>query len=402
MPVETPTAPPPAPAAAPPPAPSSPPPQAPPAPSPTPPAAAPPTTPAAPAPETNPFAELEAKVAAFDKKPDTTTGKPKEGAAPAAKPEPKLETKPEAGKRPADNLRAELERWKTEAAAKAAQVTEYEKKIKDAEARGKDTEALTARLAQIEKERDEARAEARRAKKEMDPAFMKKFQEPFDEVSLSTEDLITQMDVADPDTGDARKGTKEDLQYLYSIDSPTKRNAEIRKMFGDDAITIIPKLDRMKELNASFRRALAQEQAKAAELDKQEQGARVQAQQQWKTTVDKLGQELAEKIEEYHDPADDKEAAELRQKGYGIFDTTPANPQEGAVKYAHVRQMVAAHYPMKLQITRLKAELAAAKEELTKLKEPDPNTTTRRSSGGGAPPSGDGLSWEESARKELS
>ncbi len=294
-----------------------------------------------------------------------------------------------------------MERWKTEAAAKAKLATDYEKKIKDFEARGQDTEALSARLTQIEKERDDARAEARRAKKEMDPEFMKQYQVPFDEASLATEDLITQMDVMDPDTEQPRKGTKEDLQYLYSIDSPTKRNAEIRKMFGDDAITIIPKLDRMKEINSSFKRALAQQQAKAAELEKQEHGAKVQQEQNWKSAVEVLGKELSEKIEEYHDAPDDKEAAELRQKGYGIFDTTPADRQQGAVKYAHVRQMVAAHYPMKLQITRLKGELAAAKEELAKLKEPDPNTTTRRTAGGGAPPSGDGKTWEEAARSEL-
>jgi hypothetical protein len=374
-----------------------------PAPAPTPPApaapaASPPSAPPSAAPAENPFAELDGKFAAFDKKPETTQGKGKEGAAPAA---PAAPAKPEAGKRPADNLRAELEKWKTEAATKTQLATEYEKRIKEFELRGKDTEALTTRLTQVEHERDEAQAKARRASKEMDPAFMKKWQEPFDEVSLSTEDLITQMDVTDPESGEARRGTKEDLQYLYSIDSPTKRNAEIRKMFGDDAITVIPKLDRMKELNSSFRRALAQEQSKAAELDKQERGAHVQAEQQWQTAVDRLGSELAEKIEEYHDTADDKEAAELRQKGYGIFDSKPANRQEGAVKFAHVRQMVAAHYPMKLQITRLKAELTAAKDELAKLKESNPNTTTRRSSGGGAPPSDDGLTWEERARKEL-
>lgn len=280
--------------------------------------------------------------------------------------------------------------------------TDYEKRIKEFEAKGQDTAALTARLTQIEKERDEAKAEARRAKKELDPAFTKKFQEPFDETSLSTEDLIVHMEVTDPDTGETRRGTKDDLQYLYSIDSPNKRYAEIRKMFGDDAVIALgPKLDQMKSINASFQRALAQEKAKAAELEKQEQGAQVQARQQWKTTVDRLGSELAEKIEEYHDPADDKEAAELRQKGYGIFDSEPADAQQGAIKFAHVRQMVAAHYPMKLQITRLKTELAAAKAELEEIKKPNPNTTTRRSSGGGAAPAGDGLSWEESARKEL-
>jgi hypothetical protein len=346
----------------------------------------------------NPFADLEGKFAAFDKKPDTTKGKPKEGAAAPAAPTPPAKPEP---KRPADNLRAELEKWKTEAATKTQLATEYEKRIKEFELRGKDTEALTARLTEIEKERDNAQAEARRAKKEVDPAFTKRFQEPFDEASLSAEDLITQMDVTDPETGDMRRGTKADLQYLYSIDSPTKRNAEIRKMFADDAITIIPKLDRMKEINSSFRRALASEHAQAIEKDKQEQGARLQARQQWKSTADRLGVELAEKVEEYHDAADDKEAAELRQQGYGIFDTEPANHEQGIVKFAHVRQMVAAHYPMKLQITRLKSELAAAKEELAKIKEPNPNTTTRRSSGGGAAPSDDGKTWEERARAEL-
>lgn len=298
-------------------------------------------------------------------------------------------------------MRAEIERLKTESTTRAQQITEYEKKIKEFEARGKDTEALTARLAQLEKERDDAKGEARRARREIDPKFREQWQGPFDEATFTAEDMITRMDVTDPDSGEVRRGTKEDVDFLFKIDSPTKRNNEIRKMFGDDALTIIPKIDRMVEINSSFKRALATEQARAAELDKQEQGARVQNKQQWDTTVAQLGKELAEKIEEYHDAADDTEAAALRQKGYGIFDATPANGQEGAVKYAHVRQMVAAHYPMKLQITRLKTELEAAKAELAQLKETDPNKPTRRSSSGAAPASGDGLSWEESARKEL-
>ncbi len=300
-------------------------------------------------------------------------------------------------------MRAEIERLKTESTTRAQQITDYEKKIRDFEARGKDTEALTARLTQLEKERDDAKAEARRARKEIDPKFREEWQKPFDDATFTAEDMITRMDVTDLDSGQVRRGTKDDVDFLFKIESPTKRNSEIRKMFGDDAITVIPKIDRMVEINSSFKRALSAEQAKAAELDKQEQGARVQNKQQWENTVSQLGKELAEKVEEYHDAADDTEAAALRQKGYGIFDSVPANGQEGAVKYAHVRQMVAAHYPMKLQITRLKGELEAAKAELAQLKESDPNKSTRRSAGGAGAESGaSGKTWEEEARSALS
>ncbi len=299
-------------------------------------------------------------------------------------------------------MRAEIERLKTESTTRAQLITDYEKKIKDSEAKGRDTEALTARLTQLEKERDDAKAEARRARKEIDPEFRKQWQAPFDEATFTAEDMITRMEITDPETGAVRAGTKDDVDFLFKIESPTKRNAEIRKMFPEDAISVIPKIDRMVEINASFKRALAVEQAKAAELDKQEQGARLQSKQQWAATVEQLGKELAEKVEDYHDSPDDKEASELRQRGYAIFDSTPANPTEGAVKYASIRQMTAAHYPMKLKLTRLAAELEAAKAEIAQLKESDPSKSTRRSAGGAGAESGaSGKSWEEEARSTL-
>jgi hypothetical protein len=256
-------------------------------------------------------------------------------------------------------------------------------------------------LKQIEQERDNAIAEARVAKKEIDPAFKAKFQESFNEAAFTAEDLITQMDITDSTTGAIRKGTKQDVDYLFSIESPTKRNAEIRTMFGDDAITIIPKIDAMKGIQSSYNRALAQEKAKAAELEKQEAGQRVQMKAETDKALAQISNDLVERIAEYRDAPDDKEAADLRQRGYNIFDSPATTPQQRIVKLAHVRHMVAAHYPMKLQNTRLRAEVDTLKAELAQLKESDPNKPTRRSAGGGAAPSGEGLSWEEEARKTL-
>lgn len=170
-------APPPAPPAKPAPAPAAP---------PAPPPAPPPTPAAPPAPsggagEDDMFAKLDSRISASRKKADAAS------AAPAPPPGPGLgdtSPKPDAGAAPPPAptgpkaLREQYEATSTELKTTKARITEMERKLADAEARGRDTTALTQRLADMEKEKATLQGELRAFRAEKDPEFQAKWEKP--------------------------------------------------------------------------------------------------------------------------------------------------------------------------------------------------------------------------------
>lgn len=393
MPNEAPPTAPPAPAA-PPAAPTPPPPATPTAPAP-PPAAG---TPSAPE---NPFAELEAAVKAHDKPPEVTKGKePTAPAAPTAPTKPAEPSKPSEPARPAGpkELRIELERARKEAQEASTSLQALQAKIKDYESRGKDTEALVARQTALEKELADARAEVRAIKQEASPEFIKQYKKPFDDAAAYAKHIVEQLTVLDENGDPTRQAKFEDLQQLYNMPI-NKASAVARTMFGDDSQTVINHLNELHRLDYVYQNALTEERANAAQRAKEEEGKSVVAREQLSKAYIQINKELAESVEDYRDPPDDKEAAEMRQKGYAIFDQKPENTEKAVIKQAHVRQMVASFFPMKLTITRLKKENEELKSKLASEHQTDPGKTKRP--GGSPAPTDENLSWEQAARKEL-
>lgn len=393
------------------------------APKPAPVAPPPPTPPPAPAPAPS-APEPDAFVAELSKKfddlgvpPEPSKGpeKPKE----APKETPKVEVKPEPLKpketeeRPtSDNwkkLRADRERLKTELQAKESALAEHQKKIAEWEAKGKDSEQLLSRLQTLEKERDEAKARERRARREVSDDFKAKWDEPFNEMAEDASAVISQLQVTVTDQNgiDSQRQAswEKDFAAIFAMDRGNALRSA-KAMFGEEAGLVMDYYTRMHENRRGRARELkkVQENWVAEEKKEQEELAQKAAQEEqnkgkFKELSEKVIKEIGDSVDDYHDPADvDKSIAEERRKGYEIWDTKATTLQGELTKRAHARHRFAAFGPMKLTILRLQKEIADLKEKAAGAKNKVPNP---KDPGGAAGGGESKETWEEAARKEL-
>lgn len=371
-----------------------------PAPAPTPaptPSPAPTPTPSpapAPAKTDDPFAELRASIKLVDAPaaaPDKGTPKPADKA-PTPAPQPAKGAPPQ--------LRAELDRVKGELATATQSRAELERRIAEAEARGKDTEALRTQLENEKQDRLKLLAELRALKQEASPEFKAKFDKPFEDASALAEQDIKSMQVLGEDGIAVRPGTFNDLKQLWLTykESPAAGIAQARKMFGDDYPIVTDHLKELRRLDYTRNQALAEERKNFQANQEKEQAEAITQREQIGTLWKQTNQELADTVEEYHDAPDDKELNDLRKKGYDLFDAKPATVQQRVLRDAHVRQIVAAFGPMKLKLLRKDQENAKLKAEIEELRGTKPSGG-KRVGGEQAPKSDE--SWEEATRREL-
>jgi len=203
----------------------------------TPAPAKPATAPAA-APSPSPAPAAVAPAAAPEPASDDPFAPPPKpaGAAPAAAP-----AKPAAPVVPDDidklapkELRERYKATKAERDALTKAKTDLEAKIKQFESQGKDTTALTGRLAALEKERDAAYAELRAAKQEASPEFKEKYDKPFNTAAERARKQVLELQVANAEDGTNRPATWEDFSALYSL-PVGKAIEQANTLFGTSA-----------------------------------------------------------------------------------------------------------------------------------------------------------------------
>lgn len=374
-----------------------------PAPTPAPAAAPPPAVPAAAPPPPldagdNPYADLDA---AFKKFADSE--------APPAKPPPKEQPpakdgKPAPAAAPAKapvvpkELRAELDRVKGELKTKADAYSALEAKIADYEKKGKDTEALTARLDTLEKEKEGLQAEIRALKQETSPEFKKKFEEPFDRLANRAKTVIEKIRVTDEATGTERTATWGDFARIYGLDEFTALR-EAKAVFGDDGAQIAMNYYRqLHELDETKRAALAEEKAQWKERQAAEEAQSIQLREARNKFFWQANQDLAEKVDDYHDSPDDKELTEARQKALAAFDAKPKDERARIIKDAHNRKRVAAFTVQKLVIERQKKQIEELTQQLEEAKPKAPGPGKRP---GGAPAAAPEEDFETGLRKHM-
>lgn len=379
----------------------------------TPPAAAPPTAPKPPEPsgtDTNPFAEI-------DKAFERTEGSAPPGAPAASAPKggatppggtptlPKGTQTPPAGQQGRrgvvpPELRQELERVKGELETRNKAYSDLEKKIAEAEAKGKDTEALTARLADLEKQIQERDGELRALKQEVDPKFKETYDKPFNEAADYAKSVVEQLEVIGDDGETPRQATWEDFVALYRLPDGKAFKAA-RELFGEAAALVMQQRSDLKKLDYRRERALQEERKHAQERMKAEEDAAAAARVSYDTLYKRVVSELEQNVEDYHDAPDDAEAADLRKKALAVFDAEPKTARDAIVKNAHLRHRVAAFGPLKLKIKRLEARIAELEgKKANNGEEEIPGKTGKPSTDPSAPSPDE--PWEAAARKELS
>jgi hypothetical protein len=356
------------------------------------PAAAPSPSPApspaaSPSPAGDDFSRLDA---AFGTTPDPKPAEPKA-------PDPKKDVKPApaAPAKPTDKptepkatgpkeLRDELERVRGEAKTHAGKVSELETKIADYERRGKDAEALKARLEQIEKAHHESQSELRALKREASPEFKKQYEQPMtDAVEFARETIASFVRV-----DDQKADWERDFAPLYQLAKQQfgVASEKAEELFGKHQGTeVMSHIKDIMRLERTYTKALEQEKKGWEERVKADEGRKVQEREQQAALWKQVNEDLKNTVDDYKDPVDDAELATARATGISLFDEKPKSQQEHLVKSAHIRHRLGAYEAQKLQIARHTARIAELEAKLEETKTRQPGEAPRKPGGDASP-----------------
>lgn len=367
-----------------PPAPSSPKPA--PQPSPAPP------KPPAPAPqpsaeESDPFQNLDSRI----------------GKRPESKPEPKAEPKAETDKaaappeKPAPSkedrtiqapkaLREQLEKTTSELKSRTEAISSLEAKIADYERKGKSTTALVERLAAVEKERDEARAQIRALKHETSDEFKSKWDKPFNRSVDYAKRLVEGLQVGgwvQNEETQAREwkaeraATWDDFAQLYQMPAAKAAQAA-RQLFGEDADTVIGQIVSLQQKQFERDQALDEEKAQWKEKTAAEEAERARQFEAWNAGIAKMEEVLRQKRPEWYDEdPEDKEGNELLQEGRKLVNYQPKTFQEQVSTYVRNKMNAEAFPRMAHRYALLKEENAELKAKLQEYESNGPGKGKR-------------------------
>lgn len=311
-------------------------------------------------------------------------GKPAEAKA-GDKPGEKPGEKPAAGG--PKELRAELDRVKAENKAALDRVAEYERKIAEAEAKGRDTTALAEKLAAAEKKQAEMQAELRAAKREFSDEFKAKHEAPFNAAAEYAKRDIEQLLVTEsnPETGEEtqREAKWDDFVALYRL--PKGRAiAAAKGMFGGEQLgVVISHLTELQRLDWQKTQAAEAEKSGWEAKDKEVAARAAQEREAVSDMWTKVNADLREKKPElFGDDPEDEEGNAILKKGYELVDTALHNraamtTQQRVVVDANIRNRAAAFSRERHRSRRLTAEMTELRAKLAEYESSKPSRTAK-------------------------
>jgi len=342
------------------------------------------------------------------------TAKPSE-----AKPVPSVPAKPSEPARPGESgpklLREELSRVKGELETKNKSLSDLESKIKDYEARGKDTTALAQRAGDLEKQIAERDAQIRAYRQEASPEFKAKYDEPFNQRAADAKIEIEALQIGQWTTDDRteekqwkpiRQATWEkDFAALFNLPYAEAKN-RAKDLFGEEAGLVMDHYNALHRLTRERGRALELEREQAVQKNEEDQTKLAQTREGFVSACTAVHKDLENKFPDFYTaPPDDKDAEEALKEGWRLLDLKPQTFQQAVVLLTRNRLNAAAAPMLQLVNRRLKAEISILKEKLDKRSNSGPGKTKTPASGGGAEPNADEFDvekWKQDAREALS
>lgn len=327
----------------------------------------------------------------------------KKDVTPAAKPGDKPAVTPpvhdEVDKLAPKELRERVKQLRSESQTYSAKIKEYESKIAQSEAQGKDVAALTARLEQLERDKNKSDAELRAAKQEASPEFKEKYEKPFNNAAERAKKQITELTVTNPEDGTTRPAAWGDFAALYSL-PVGKAIEQANALFGTSSNFVLGLREKLLDLDAARQSALEEERAKFKERNAQEIANQAKEREFANGLWKKTNSRLADSVPDYKNDPEDTEATEARKHALEVFDSEikAADRQDFVNKKilrdAHIRQRVGMFPVLKLQVARLTEEKARLQAQVDELKGTAPGKTQRSS--GGEKPVDDDADWGKS------
>lgn len=324
-------------------------------------------------------------------------------AAPAAKPgePPKQPDKAAAPAAPGEKVVAEskgmrevreaLKRKEAAAAELEKKVSDFQQKISEYESKGKDTAALTERLATLEKQLDDANKRIYAMNVGESPEFKKEYVKPYQDAWEYATTVIQGVEVAterDPDTGQAVAFRKADWNKDFlpvleaSKQSLTRARQVAQATFGDDAPLI---MDQVQELGRRERlyHIKLRELQDNAKTESEKQIATRKAQEEWERQAwERINHDISEKNPDVFQPdPKDKQRAEIWNKSISLVDSihnsNALTPVQRLALTANIRHRAAAFPVLQYDNNRLKERVSELETQIAEMKGSLPGTTQR-------------------------
>lgn len=286
-------------------------------------------------------------------------------------------------------FREELTRVKGELQKREEAIASLESRIAEAEARGKDTTALTERLAEREKELENVRADLRAAKSEVSDEFKAKWEKPFSVAADYAKRIVEGMVVngvenADGTTTQPRAATWNDFVSLYKLPL-AQASKQARTMFGEDGQLIIGQVLKLQDLEHQRVTALEEEKASWKQRETEAHAEQVKQREAFTSARETVRKALTEKYPDlYAEDPNDPEGNAILLKTRELINKKPATFQESVNLYVRNQLNAEAAPRLAYRLSKVRAELEAAKSTIEEMKKSRPGPGSRSTAS--APP----------------
>lgn len=260
----------------------------------------------------------------------------------------------------------------------------YEKRIREIEAKPRETVADAKAVEQFQKQIKEMNerlaATDFRQSNEFKAQFVERWNSEYSATVNEVKQLMLTFKTVDGEEKQ-RQATEADFQKIMRLPAG-EQDKVVAELFGPYANRVFARMFRLQEIEQSAERAVADHtknaEAKAAEA----KSAAEKSEQEYGKFMEQSSEELVKEWPE-HFALDDKDpdASTALQKGYDFVDHATKNgasmtPQDRAAHIAVIRARAAAFPRAVLQTNRLKEEVESLKTELAKYRKSDPGSET--------------------------
>jgi hypothetical protein len=307
-----------------------------------------------------------------------------------AKPTVDPKTKPEPLTKEGNaKLRAELERTRADLEARNKAQSDLEAKIKDWEEKGKNTEVLTRKLADMDKAISEKEGELRKYRFQTSPEFQKNYKQPFDDAVTEAMDEFGHMQVGqyvvnqDTDQREFKPVEKADFnkhfRAIYQLDRPEALK-RINEVFApEDAALVASHYTELHRQQRRMERAEGEERTNWEKRNQEEAATTAQRAEAAQKDYTSALKDLETKLPELYAPdPTDPETEKRLSLGRQMLDYKPKTYAEAIAHRARLNANAAAFPMMQYKYGKVIKELAEAKEKIQAMtnKGPQPGKKT--------------------------
>lgn len=276
-------------------------------------------------------------------------------------------------------MRSEYEKVKGEYANLTAERDTLKQQLADLEKgskekASKEAATIAEEAAALKKEREELVRQIEMLKYEESPTFKQQYNKPWQQAIADAQSDIKELKVVigkDEETGEikTRPATWDDFSAMWGMSRVGARNAA-RRLFGEDYDIAVKHYDKLQEMDAKAKQAIAEHRETYESKQKAEAAETARTRQAIESSWVKVNDDIKAKHPEwYAEDPDDKEGNDLLAQGYKMVDAAYGDRgdqtwQQKVVLDAQIRNRAAAFDRLVARLAKRDATIAELNKKI--------------------------------------